>query len=246
MYKKRTIYVFILAILIAVIFILIYLVNQKEERKFAADGQIEIAPKTQMQEAQTEPEPERQPESESEKATSALISYLSEYNFAQTYNDCAPYNAAAVVRALTGTNVSSAEFARTISYRMEYNWTLPEGIIKQLNQNDISTLIPDLSAINDLEKIEYLRDRLLQKHPVILLVKKEDFQHYITIFGFDSTKDEFYIYDSLMERLEGGLTKDENSDMPGNKTLTTAELLKAWSGGELKGKYNWYAIVCSY
>jgi len=176
---------------------------------------------------------------------SAIIHYPSEYNFAQSYNDCAPYNSAAVVRALTGENVSSAEFVKTITHRIEYNWTLPEGITGQLNEYNITLETPDLSGLSDDEKIEYLREQLSKNHPIILLIKKEDFQHYITLFGFDSEKDEFFIYDSLMERLEGGLTKDENGDLPGNKTITAVKLLDAWSGGELEGKYHWLAIVCS-
>jgi len=183
---------------------------------------------------------------ESNNLDSAFIPYPSGYNFAQTYNDCGPFNSAAVVRALTRENVSSADFAKTITHRIKYKWTLPEGITEQLNLYGITTEIPDLTEYSDNQKTSYLKERLILGRPIVLLIKKEDFQHYITLFGFDSGKNEFYIYDSLMQRLEGGLTKDENGDMPGNKTITTKKLLDMWSGGGMLGKYTWFAIVSSY
>lgn len=232
MNKKRTIYFLLLVVLILVIILLAFLIKQNAESKIIEER---VFPKEEPQQQQEEIKP----------VTSSIIPYPSEFNFAQTYNDCGPFNSAAVVRALTDKEVSSAEFAKTITHRLSYKWTLPEGLTEQLNQNGIATVTPDFSGLTDDEKIAYLKEQLILKHPVTLLIKKEDFQHYITLFGFNSQKDEFYIYDSLMERLEGGLTKDENGDLPGNKTISTKKLLEMWSGGGMLGKYTWFAIISS-
>jgi hypothetical protein len=221
----------VLSLLIAGIFVLLSLNKQFEK---SGNANVLIIPDQQIMEINQE----------SEVLKLSFIPYASAYNFAQTYNDCGPYNSAAVVRALTGENVSSAEFAKTITHRIKYKWTLPEGITEQLNQYGIKSDMPDFSEFSDYEKITYLREQLALQHPVVLLIKKDDFQHYITIFGFDRVKDEFYIYDSLMERLEGGITNDENGEMPGNKTITTKKLLEMWSGGGMLGKYKWLAIIC--
>lgn len=239
MKKKRIIYFLILIILISIIFLLDFLIRQNTGIQTTSEREF---PKEELQ--QQEEYTDGTKAEEAQSIDMVLIPYPSNYNFAQDYNNCGPYNSAAVVRALTGDNVSSAEFAKTITHRIQYNWTLPEGLTEQLNQNGITTETPDLSLFTDEEKITYLKEQISSYHPVILLIKKDDFQHYITIFGYDSGKDEFYIYDSLMERLEGGLTKDENENLPGNKTISTNKLLEMWAGGGMLGMYEWLAIIC--
>jgi len=240
MKKKTIIYSLILILLITVIFILVGLIKQYEK---SGNANVLVIPDDQGLGQQAEALEENQKTS---VINFNLIPYPSNYNFAQTYNDCGPFNTAAVVRALTGENVSSADFAKTITHRIKYKWTLPEGLTEQLNLYGVTTETPDLSELSEYEKASYLREQIALQHPVILLIKKENFQHYITLFGFDTAKDEFYIYDSLMARDKDGLTKDENGDLPGNKTITTDKLLKSWSGGGMLGKYTWFAIVSSY
>ena len=116
---------------------------------------------------------------------------------------------------------------------------------KLLNEKGILIDIPNVKGLPDCEKLDYLRFELSQKHPVILLGQQKNYEHYITLLGFDKKKDEFYIYDSLFEKKEEGSTEDDNGELPGNRTFSSDELLSFWQGGGMYGLYNWYAIVTS-
>lgn len=105
--------------------------------------------------------------------------------------------------------------------------------------------IPNLKNLSDENKIDFLREQLSQKKPTIILGGRENYQHYITIFGFDRSKNEFYIYDSLFDKGDKDLTKDSNGDLPGNRTYSSDELLNFWRRGGMYGFYTWYAIITS-
>ena len=188
----------------------------------------------------------RAPEIDKEKNfISSVIDYPSEFNYRQTLNDCGPFNVAAIVRALTEKQVDSQEFAKNIEWRLPNKYTLPWGMEKQLKENDINVEIPNIKALSDEDKITFLQERLSQKKPVIILGERDDYEHYLTIFGFDSSTDEFYIYDSLFDKGKEGFTENENGDSPGNRNFTSEELLNFWRGGGTYGLYKWYAIVAS-
>lgn len=178
-------------------------------------------------------------------AESSTIHYSAEYNLRQTINDCGPFNVAAVVRALTNEEVSSADFAKDIKWRLRNKYTLPWGLEKQLKENGIEIELPNLHIISDDEKISYLKEQLSLKHPIIVLGNQDGYQHYITLFGFNSAQETFYTYDSMYDKEREGYTKDSNDEMPGNKNVTEKELLDFWSGGGMYGIYKWYSIVAS-
>jgi len=179
--------------------------------------------------------------------SSSLISYQTEFNYRQTANDCGPFNVAAVVRALKNKGVDSNQFANEIKWRLPNEYTLPRGLKKQLKQNKITVEIPNLKVLSDEDKIHLLRQQLSQGKPIIILGEINGYEHYITIFGFDASKNEFYVYDSAHDADDAilELTKDDNSSLPGNKTLLTIELLDFWRNGGMYGIYNWYAIIAS-
>jgi hypothetical protein len=176
---------------------------------------------------------------------SSTIDYPSEFNYRQTVNDCGPFNVAAVVRALTNQEVSSVEFAKNIEWRLPNKYTIPWGMEKQLKENGVFVKIPNVKALSDEEKITFLQERLSQGKSIIILGERDGYEHYITIFGFNSAENEFYAYDSLVEKGEEGFTKDNNDSLPGNRNFTSEELLNFWRGGGMYGLYNWYAIVAS-
>ena len=182
---------------------------------------------------------------ESKISVSSTIDYPSEFNYRQTVNDCGPFNVAAVVRALSENEVSSAEFAKNIEWRLPNKYTLPWGMEEQLKENGISVEIPNVKALSDEEKITFLQERLSQGNPIIILGERDNYEHYITIFGFNSAENKFYAYDSLFEKGEESFTIDNNDSLPGNRNLTSEELLDFWRGGGMYGLYNWYAIVAS-
>lgn len=179
--------------------------------------------------------------------TISLIDYPSESNYRQTGNDCGPFSTAAVVRALKKDEVDSQTFAEEIGWRLPNNYTLPWGLEEQLKKNDITIEKPNLKFLSDKERILFLQQRLSRERPIVILGEIDGFEHYITVFGFDSSKDEFYVYDSLNDKdpIIDGLTKDDNTNLPGNRTFTSKDMLDFWRGGGMYGLYKWYAIVAS-
>lgn len=177
--------------------------------------------------------------------TNSVIDYPPEYNYRQTINDCGPFNVAAVVRALKKEQVNSHEFAKNIGWRLPNKYTLPLGMEKQLQENGISVEVPYLKALTDDDKINFLRERLSLGRPIIILGQINNFEHYLTIFGFSGRDNEFFVYDSILNKGKDGLTKDQNGSMPGNRNLTAEELLNFWRKGGMYGLYKWYAIVAS-
>jgi len=174
---------------------------------------------------------------------SAITDYSSEFHFLQTGNDCGPFNVAALTRTLADKEVSSAEFAETIGWRMPNGYTMPWGLEKQLKDNGIPVELPNLTVFTDEERINFLHERMSQGKLVIILGVKGDIQHYLSLFGFNRRNDEFYVYDSLIEEGAPGFTIDENGSLAGNRTLSSEELMEFWRRGGMYGKFMWYAIV---
>ncbi|MBU1992509.1 hypothetical protein KKG51_02300, partial [Patescibacteria group bacterium] len=160
---------------------------------------------------------------ESKIRNTYFINYPEEFNYRQTINDCGPFNTAAVVRALKDEKVDSFKFAEKIEWRLSNKYTLPWGLEKQLKENGIVIETPNLQAFSEKEKILFLQEQLSLNKPMIILGGRDSYQHYMTIFGFDSTKNEFYVYDSLQEKNKNdeSLTLDKNQELPGNTTLNS-------------------------
>ncbi|MDD3861366.1 MAG: hypothetical protein PHP74_00510 [Candidatus Gracilibacteria bacterium] len=177
----------------------------------------------------------------------ALIDYSSDINFRQTVNDCGPYNVATVVRALKKEKIDSSKFAKEIKWRLPNKYTLPLGLERQLKENGINIEIPQVKRLSDRDKIAFLHEQLSLGNPIVILGGIDHYQHYMTIFGFNSNKDEFYIYDSLQEENPDNLslTIDENDELPGNKSMSSKDLMDFWRKGGMYGIYKWYAIVAS-
>jgi hypothetical protein len=171
------------------------------------------------------------------------IEYPSEYNYRQSLNDCGPFSVAAVVRALNHIPVSSKTFAKSMEWRLRNKYTLPMGLEKQLKKNGIKIETPNLRNLNNEDKIKYLKTQLSLYKPIILLGDQDGYQHYITLLGFDVNN--FYVYNSLMDKGEGDLTIDNNGEFPGNTNMNKNDLLDFWSNGGMYGMYNWYAIINS-
>jgi len=178
---------------------------------------------------------------------SALISYASTYNYRQTKNDCGPFNVAAVVRALKGENIDSTSFAEEIGWRLPNKYTLPWGLENQFQENGISIEKPHFNLLTDDEKIMLIQQYLSTGKPIIILGERDNYEHYLTILGFNAKNDKYYIYDSLQAASpeQQGMTTDENGQNPGNATLSSNELLDFWHGGGMYGLWKWYGLVAS-
>lgn len=178
---------------------------------------------------------------------SASIAYSSQYNYRQTQNDCGPFNVAAVVRALKDQGVDSALFAKEIGWRLPNKYTLPWGLEKQLKMQGISIEKPQFNLLADDEKIAFLQQSISLGKPIIILGEREDYEHYITLLGFNAATDQYYIYDSLQSASpdQPSMTTDDNGPLPGNATLNSSELLDFWRGGGMYGLWEWYGLVAS-
>lgn len=178
-------------------------------------------------------------------ASAVYIPYPAEFNYRQTINDCAPFAAAAAVRAVTGQNVSSTEFAQEISWRLPNKYTLPPGLEALLRQKGFHVDILNIGSASDEEKIISLQYEISSMNPIILLGERDGYQHYITLLGYNQEKKEFYVYDSFYDKDVPGMTIDSNGDLPGNRIYSHDELLTFWRGGGMYGLYEWYAIAVS-
>lgn len=169
----------------------------------------------------------------------AQLPYLPAWNYRQSINACGPYSAAAVIRLAKGQNVSSEAIAEATSWRIR-GYTLPFGVASVLRDAGLEVSQYRV-RLTDAEKVAWLKVRLSQGSPVILLVRKDGLLHYVTLVGYNETS--FEVYDSLLSRAEHGLTTDENGEAPGNSTWSNEELLIRWNAGELFGLYQNYAIA---
>lgn len=176
---------------------------------------------------------------------SAFIEYPAEFNYRQSKNDCGPFNTAAAVRVLKGENADSASFAKEIGWRLPNKYTLPWGLENQLKEHGVRVEKPDFKLLTDDEKITLIQEYLSLGMPVIILGERDGYEHYITILGFDSNLDQYYIYDSLQAPLpeQKDMTIDENADFSGNKSMKSRELMDFWRGGGMYGLWKWYGLA---
>lgn len=178
---------------------------------------------------------------------SSFVPYPPQYNYLQTRNDCGPFNVAAVVRALKEEDVDSTSFAKEIEWRLPNKYTLPWGLEKQLKENGINIEKPHFNLLTDDEKIKLIQQYLSLDKPIIILGERDNYEHYLTLLGFNAVTDEYYIYDSLQTAStdQQGMTTDKNGSLPGNATLNESELLNFWRGSGMYGLWKWYGIVAS-
>jgi hypothetical protein len=167
------------------------------------------------------------------------IPYETAWNYRQSVNACGPYSVAAVMRALGDSAVTSEDLATTL-WRPYRGYTLPTTMVSALQERGF-TVDQRLVPMSDAEKVRWLRSKLEQGSPVIILIRQGGVLHYVTLLGY--AEQAFYVYDSLQSRGEGDLTVDANGDLSGNVTWTDEELLAQWNAGGLFGLYRSYAMV---
>lgn len=183
--------------------------------------------------------PERANVEQAPQALTYAIPYEAAWNYRQSVNACGPYSVAAVMRALGDSAVTSEELATTL-WRPYRGYTLPTTMVSALQERGF-TVDQRIVHMSDAEKVRWLRSKLEQGSPVIILIRQGGVLHYVTLLGY--AEQTFYAYDSLQPRGEGDLTVDTNGDLSGNVTWTDEELLAQWNAGGLLGFYRSYAIV---
>ncbi|UWG96228.1 hypothetical protein LPY66_15155 [Dehalobacter sp. DCM] len=137
----------------------------------------------------------------------------------QGKNQCAAFSTAFVLRNV-GQRAEGQEVYNRISYKIPISgYVLPKGVITYIESHGFEAAIfkGDINS---------LKTKLVQENtPVIVIVGNGLFwQHYMTLVGYDNGLKEMYFFDSGRER-------DENAELPGNRTMAEDYFLKWWDNG---------------
>jgi hypothetical protein len=172
------------------------------------------------------------------------LTISNEIYYRQTLNNCAPYAVMGVINILNG-NIHDPEIlAKETNWRIIKNLTFPQGIIDLLHKYKIKTKEYSLKLYSEEDKIMWLKNKIDNGSPLILLVKVRNIQHYFTIIGYD--KNGFMLYDSLQEKQSNNtkMTILDREEYAGNRYYTNNELMVLWNNGGYKIFFRNWAVVC--
>ncbi len=164
--------------------------------------------------------------------------------YRQTLNNCGPYSVMAVMNILHDEEKDPELLARQIKWRIYKNLTFPQGVVNQLHENEIKTKEYVLKGKSEKEKINWIKETVYQKKPIICLIKVRHVLHYVTVLGYD--KNGFMLYDSMQEKDPDNQRKTiiDKECTEGNRYYTYDEFLQLWNGGGYKLFFRNWAIVC--
>jgi hypothetical protein len=165
--------------------------------------------------------------------------------YRQTLNNCGPYSVMAVINILRDEKKDPEILAKQMKWRVHKNLTFPQGVINQLHDNGIKTKEYVLKWKSDQDKINWIKETVFQKKPIICLIKIHHALHYVTILGYD--KNGFMLYDSMQEKNSDNQRKTiiDKECKEGNRYYTYNEFMKLWNDGGYKLFFKNWAIVCS-
>lgn len=154
----------------------------------------------------------------------------------QGLNQCGPASAMAIINAYTDEIIPLERINNDMGNRLGNNMTYPWGITNYLESQGIKSKYKILKLKTDKSKLEYLKKKLLENKPIIMLNDMDGILHYFTLLGFNENND-FYIYDS-MQPLDKSSTNrrtiDSNGSKPGNITIDKETLFKRWKDAKYK------------
>ncbi|MBN2353402.1 MAG: C39 family peptidase [Spirochaetales bacterium] len=165
--------------------------------------------------------------------------------YRQTYNNCAPYSVMAVIGILRNKNIDPEKLSSEITWRIGKNLVYPTGIIELLTKYGIRSDEYILSPFTEKEKINWLKNKIDDEKPIILLIGLPKVRHYVTVIGYDNGG--FFLYDSLQAKSKNDPRKTiiDNKEGYGNRYYNYARLIKLWDSGGLAVFYRNWALVCS-
>ena len=136
----------------------------------------------------------------------------------QIINECSAFSIAYVLRHYHE-NQTGLNIYRQLNYKIPVSgYVLPKGIMSYFKDSAYNIEMFTGS-------LETLKTRLTVGTPIIVLIGNSlNWQHYMTLVGYDDTTNEMYFFDSLKPF-------DENADQPGNRTITTDYFLELWNNG---------------
>jgi predicted double-glycine peptidase len=165
--------------------------------------------------------------------------------YRQTINNCAPYSVMAVINVLTQKEIDPETLSKEITWRIYKNLTYPQGVIDLLHKYRIKTNEYNLFRISDEKKVSWLKSKIDERKPVIILLEIRHIKHYFTIIGYDELG--FMVYDSLQEKSKENPRKTiiDNGSYSGNRYYTNEKLIELWNAGGYKIFFRNWAVVCA-
>lgn len=136
----------------------------------------------------------------------------------QIVNECSAFSSAYVLRHF-GENKTGLALYDEFNYKLPFSgYVLPKGILDYFKDTPYQVKMYTGT-------FETLKTQLTKGTPIIVLVGDHlNWQHYMTVVGYNDTLQEVYFFDSLRET-------DENESLPGNRTLSTDYFLSMWDNG---------------
>ena len=133
----------------------------------------------------------------------------------QVVNECSAFSSAYVLRHF-GENKTGLALYAEFNYKLPFSgYVLPKGILEYFEKSSYQIHMYTGT-------FETLKTQLTKGVPIIVLVGVGlDWQHYMTLVGYDDSLNEVYFFDSLKDH-------DENGNALGNRTLSSDYFLDMW------------------
>lgn len=165
--------------------------------------------------------------------------------YRQTLNNCGPYSVMAILNILRDEEKNPEILSKQMKWRIYKNLTFPQGVVNQLHENGIKTKEYVLKTKSNEDKINWIKETVFQKKPIICLIKIHHVLHYVTILGYDENG--FMLYDSMQEKNSENQRKTiiDKECKEGNRYFTYDEFMQLWNDGGYKLFFKNWAIVCS-
>lgn len=165
---------------------------------------------------------------------------VAQENLRQSSYDCGAYNIHWLLQALG--KESEIEDLKELNREkmIPRLGIVPEVIVRGLKKNNIKSRLSTYRWLSNEEKIVTLKAHLSSKNPLILLIKRHGYLHYVLLTGFE--KNRVHFYDPMLTRDEDK-TIDNNGEFAGNDALTFNELLNLWDKVSVFGFYENMAIT---
>lgn len=157
---------------------------------------------------------------------STNLKWSDKLNLKQSLNACASYSSMAYIYSETGNVVDPEMINKEITGKLDDNTTYPWGITRYLKRYNISSNIYWHGLMSDISREKWIKTKISNNKPVIIMTGNNEYRHFITILGFRNNT--FNIYNSLLDT-------DKNGDEPGNISIHKNEVLRKWKKAKFKG-----------
>ena len=157
---------------------------------------------------------------------------------------CGIYALDNIIRAYSGKNISDPKTMHKTFFGKNFGWVFPWDMENILKEHGLDANWDSARKVGN--KIEFLEDAVMEG-PVIIRIDLIDdgvnplwgrlSGHWIVLWGYDSTKERFYAYDS----------RKKEKDLPvGNCTFAYKELENIWRGSLMPFAFKYLYVKVRY